>query len=98
MQVKHTYFLWGGLRGERNSAFGKAKPVLTDEDNFPAGVLQQLVTVSLCCLSGVGAVILEMSLGSFYPNPPVITAAHTFIFEVGSLRLLKLSWSIWEYL
>lgn len=57
MQVKQTYFFGGGgggrLRGERkDNVFGKPKPVLTDEDHFSAGILQQLVTAvfSLCYL------------------------------------------------
>lgn len=67
------------------------------EGNLSAGVLQQLVTAvfSLCCLSGVGAIILEMSLGSFYPKPTIYYSSPYFYLWS---RVLKAFKNIMEYL
>lgn len=59
------------------------------EDNLSAGVIPWVARAtlesseySLCCLSSVEAVILEMYFGKSYPKPLFMRVAHIFIFEV----------------
>lgn len=75
------------------------------EDNLSAGVIPWAARAtlesseySLCCLSSVEVVILEMHFEKSYPKPLFMRVAHVFIFEDKSLNLLKISHSLWGYL